>query len=95
MLEWSGAWGRYPAAAALFAFVAPSWRTRSPATREPWRSRSRSTRTGRSREWRSSDATATRHGEGFAVAFGLLARMAPFAARNGSVVARWPFAGCR
>ena len=35
----------------------------------------------------------TRNGEGFAVAFGLLARIAPFAVRDGSVVVRWPFTG--
>ena len=35
----------------------------------------------------------TRYGEGFAVAFGLLARIAPFAARNGRAVIRWPFTG--
>ena len=35
----------------------------------------------------------TRYGEGFAVAFGLLARIAPFAAREGRVVVRWPFTG--
>jgi len=35
----------------------------------------------------------TKHGEGFAVAFGLLARIAPFAVRDGSVVVRWPFTG--
>ena len=94
VLEWSGAWGRYPAAAALFAFVALELAHPQPGyPRTSRRSRSRSTRTGRSREWRSSDATATSARGGFAVAFGLLARMAPFAARNGSVVARWPFAG--
>jgi hypothetical protein len=35
----------------------------------------------------------TRGGEGFAVAFRLLARIAPFAVRDGSVVIRWPFTG--
>ena len=35
----------------------------------------------------------TRCGEGFAVAFGLLARIAPFAVRDGRVVVRWPFTG--
>ena len=35
----------------------------------------------------------TRGGEGFAVAFGLLARIAPFAARDGSLVVRWPLTG--
>jgi hypothetical protein len=35
----------------------------------------------------------TRNGEGFAVAFELLGRIAPFAVRDGSVVLRWPFTG--
>ena len=35
----------------------------------------------------------TRDGEGFAVAFSLLARIAPFAVRDGVVVVRWPFTG--
>ena len=35
----------------------------------------------------------TRRGEGFAVAFGLLARIGPFAVRDGRVVVRWPFTG--
>jgi hypothetical protein len=35
----------------------------------------------------------TRQGEGFAVAFGLLARISPFAARDGAVVVRWPLTG--
>ncbi len=35
----------------------------------------------------------TRGGEGFAVAFSLLARIAPFAARDGRLVVRWPFTG--
>jgi hypothetical protein len=35
----------------------------------------------------------TRTGEGFAVAFGLLARIAPFAVRDGAIVVRWPLTG--
>jgi uncharacterized membrane protein YwzB len=35
----------------------------------------------------------TRSGEGFAVAFGLLARIAPFAVRDGAIVVRWPLTG--
>ena len=35
----------------------------------------------------------TRCGEGFAVAFELLSRIAPFAVRDGRVVVRWPFTG--
>lgn len=34
-----------------------------------------------------------RGGEGFAVTFSLLARMAPFAARDARLVVRWPFTG--
>lgn len=34
-----------------------------------------------------------RNGEGFAVYFGLLARMAPLATRDGRLVVRWPFSG--
>ena len=37
--------------------------------------------------------TWTRCGEGFAVAFALFARIAPFAARDGPLVLRWPFTG--
>jgi len=35
----------------------------------------------------------TRYGEGFAVMFQLLSRIAPFAVREGRVVIRWPFTG--
>jgi len=35
----------------------------------------------------------TENGEGFAVYFGLLARIAPFGERDGRLVARWPFTG--
>jgi hypothetical protein len=34
--------------------------------------------------------TWTRCGEGFAVAFGLLARIAPFTVRDGAIAVRWP-----
>ena len=37
--------------------------------------------------------TWTRGGEGFAVAFGLLARIAPFAVRDGAIIVRWPLTG--
>jgi hypothetical protein len=37
--------------------------------------------------------TWTRGGEGFAVAFELLSRIAPFALRDGSIVVRWPLTG--
>ena len=35
----------------------------------------------------------TKGGEGFAVAFSLLSRIAPFAVRDGAIVVRWPFVG--
>ncbi len=35
----------------------------------------------------------TENGEGFAVYFGLLARIAPFGTREGKLVVRWPFTG--
>jgi hypothetical protein len=38
-------------------------------------------------------AAWTRQGEGFAVAFELLSRIAPFAVRDGRVVVRWPLTG--
>ena len=94
VLEWSGAWGRYPAAAALFAFVALEL-----AHPQPGYPRTLAIAIALYSYWALAGMAVfgrdawTRHGEGFAVAFGLLARMAPFAARNGSVVARWPFAG--
>lgn len=37
--------------------------------------------------------TWQRYGEGFAVYYGLLARIAPFAVRDGRLVVRWPFSG--
>ncbi|MGH3077429.1 MAG: fenitrothion hydrolase [Gaiellaceae bacterium] len=94
VLEWSGAWGRYPAAAALFAFVALEL-----AHPQPDYPRTLAIAIALYSYWALAGMAVfgrdawTRHGEGFAVAFGLLARIAPFAARNGSVVVRWPFTG--
>jgi hypothetical protein len=94
VLEWTGRWGRYPAAGALFAFVALELAHPRPAY-----PRTLAIATALYSYWALAGmaiygrAAWTRYGEGFAVAFGLLARIAPFAARDGSVVVRWPFTG--
>jgi hypothetical protein len=94
VLEWTGRWGRYPAAAALFAFVALELAHPRPAY-----PRTLGIAVALYTYWALAGMAVygrdpwTRHGEGFAVAFGLLARMAPFAVRDGSVVVRWPFTG--
>jgi len=94
VLQWSGAWGRIPGAAALFAFVALELTKPSPdyprtlaiaiALYSYW-------------AWAGMAVYGrdawTRYGEGFAVMFELLSRIAPFAARGGRVVIRWPFTG--
>ena len=94
VLESSGSWGRYPAAAALFAFVALELAHPRPAypgtlgiaiaLYSYWALGGMAIY-GRD-AW-------TRSGEGFAVAFGLLARIAPFAVRDGAIVVRWPLSG--
>jgi hypothetical protein len=94
VLEWSGRWGRFPAAAALFAFVALELAHPRPAY-----PRTLAIAVALYSYWALAGMAVygrdawTRCGEGFAVAFGLFARMAPFAAREGSVVVRWPFTG--
>jgi hypothetical protein len=94
VLEWSGRWGRYPAAAALFAFVALELTNPRPAY-----PRTLAIALALYSYWALAGMAVygrdawTRGGEGFAVAFGLLARIAPFAVREGSVVLRWPFTG--
>ena len=94
VLEWTGRWGRYPAAAALFAFVALELAHPRPAY-----PRTLGIAVALYTYWALAGMAVygrdpwTRYGEGFAVAFGLLARMAPFAVRDGSVVVRWPFTG--
>ena len=94
VLEWSGRWGRYPAAAALFAFVALELAHPRPAY-----PRTLAIAVALYSYWALAGMAVygrdawTRYGEGFAVAFGLFARMAPFAVREGSVVVRWPFTG--
>jgi hypothetical protein len=87
-------YGRYPAALALFAFVALELAHPRPAY-----PRTLGVAAALYTYWALAGMTVfgrdawTRCGEGFAVAFGLLARMAPFAVRDGRVVVRWPFAG--
>lgn len=94
VLEWTGRWGRFPAAAALFAFVALELAHPRPAY-----PRTLGIAVALYTYWALAGMAVygrdpwTRHGEGFAVAFGLLARMAPFTVRDGSVVVRWPFTG--
>lgn len=94
VLEWTGRWGRYPAALALFSFVALEL-----ANPRPFYPRTLGIATALYTYWALAGMAVygrdawTRYGEGFAVAFGLFARMAPFAVRDGSVVVRWPFTG--
>jgi hypothetical protein len=94
VLEWPDRLGRYPAAVALFAFVALELANPRPAYPRTlaiaialysyWALAGMAVY-GR-QEW-------TRHGEGFAVAFELLSRIAAFAVREGRVVVRWPLTG--
>lgn len=90
--QWT--WGRYPAAVALFAFVALELAHPSPAA-----PRTLGIAVCLYTYWALAGMavygreTWTRYGEGFAVAFGLIARIAPFAVRDRQVVARWPFSG--
>ncbi len=94
VLEWSGRWGRYPAAAALFAFV--TLELAHPDAAHP---PTLGVATALYSYWALAGMAVygrdawTRYGEGFAVAFGLLARMAPFVARDRSIAIRWPFTG--
>jgi hypothetical protein len=94
VLEWPGRWGRYPASVALFAFVALELTNPRPAY-----PRTLAIAVALYSYWALAGMAVygrdawMRGGEGFAVAFGLLARIAPFAPRGGSVVVRWPFTG--
>jgi hypothetical protein len=94
VLEWTGRMGRYPAAVALFSFV-----TLELAHPRPAYPRTLGIAVALYTYWALAGMAVygrdawTRYGEGFAVAFALLARIAPFAARDGSVVVRWPFTG--
>ena len=94
VLEWSGRWGRYPAAAALLSFVALELADPRPAY-----PRTLAIAIALYTYWALAGMAVygrdawTRGGEGFAVAFELLSRIAPFAVREGRVVVRWPFTG--
>ncbi|MGH3111135.1 MAG: fenitrothion hydrolase, partial [Gaiellaceae bacterium] len=86
--------GRYPAAVALFAFVALELAHPRPAY-----PRTLGVAVALYSYWALAGMavfgrdTWTRSGEGFAVAFELLSRIAPFAVREGAVVVRWPLTG--
>jgi hypothetical protein len=94
VLEWSGRWGRYPAAAALLSFVALELANPRPAY-----PRTLAIAIALYSYWALAGMAVygreawTRGGEGFAVMFELLSRIAPFATREGRVVVRWPFTG--
>ncbi|HXG75654.1 MAG TPA: hypothetical protein VNJ53_03700 [Gaiellaceae bacterium] len=94
LLEWPVRLGRYPAAVALFAFVALELAHPRPAA-----PRTLGLAIALYTYWALAGMAVygrdpwTRHGEGFAVAFGLLARLAPLAVRDGRVVVRWPVTG--
>ena len=94
VLDWTGRWGRYPASAALFTFVALELAHPRPAY-----PRTLAVAIALYTYWALAGMAVygrepwTRNGEGFAVAFGLLSRIAPFAVRDRSVVVRWPFTG--
>ena len=84
MLDWTGAGAGIPAAVALFAFVALELAHPRPAY-----PRTLGIAIALYTYWALAGMAVygrdawTRYGEGFAVAFGLLARIAPFAVRDG------------
>jgi hypothetical protein len=86
--------GRYPAALALFAFVALELAHPRPAA-----PRTLAIAISLYTYWALAGMAVygreawTRGGEGFAVMFHLLSRIAPFAVRDGRLVVRWPFTG--
>src|SRR5262249_31447991 len=94
VLEWTDRWGRYPAAGALFSFVALELANPRPAY-----PRTLAIAIALYSYWALAGMAVygrdawTRHGEGFAVAFEFLSRIAAFAVREGRVVLRWPFTG--
>ena len=94
VLEPSERLGRYPAALALFAFVALELAHPRPAY-----PRTLGVAVALYSYWALAGMALfgrepwTRRGEGFAVAFELLARIAPFAVRDGRIVVRWPLTG--
>ena len=94
VLEWTGRYGRYPAAVALFSFVALELANPRPAY-----PRTIAIAIALYSYWALAGMAVygrdawTRGGEGFAVAFELLSRIAPFAVREGRLTVRWPFTG--
>ncbi len=94
VLEWNGRWGRYPAAAALFSFVALELANPRPAY-----PRTLAIAIALYSYWALAGMAVygreawTRGGEGFAVMFELLSRIGPFAVRDGRLMVRWPFTG--
>ena len=86
--------GRYPAAVALFSFVALEL-----AHPRPGDPRVLGVAVALYTYWALAGMAVfgrdawTSGGEGFAVAFGLLARIAPFTVREGQIALRWPFTG--
>jgi len=94
VLESSWRYGRYPAALAVFAFVALELAHPRPAY-----PRTLGVAIALYSYWALAGMAVfgrdawSKGGEGFAVAFSLLARIAPFAVRDGAIVVRWPFAG--
>jgi hypothetical protein len=94
VLAGSGSETRYAAAAALFAFVALELAHPRPA--DP---RTLAVAIIVYSAWALGGMALygrdawTRRGEGFAVAFGLLARMAPVVVREGRLRVRWPLTG--
>ena len=94
VLQWSGRWGRYPAAAALFSFVALELTNPRPAY-----PRTLAIAIALYSYWALAGMAVygreawSRGGEGFAVMFQLFSRIAPFAVRDSRVIVRWPFTG--
>jgi hypothetical protein len=94
ILDSPARFGRYPAAVALFAFV-----TLELAHPRPAYPRTLGVAIALYSYWALSGMAIfgrdawTRHGEGFAVAFALLSRMAPFTVRDGRIAVRYPFTG--
>jgi hypothetical protein len=94
LLDPTERFGRYPAALALFAFVALELAHPRPAY-----PRTLGVAAALYTYWALAGMavfgrdTWTRTGEGFAVAFSLLSRLAPFTVRDGRIIVRWPVTG--
>ena len=94
VLEWTDQWGRYPAAGALFSFVALELANPRPAY-----PRTLAIAIALYSYWALAGMAVygreawTSSGEGFAVAFEFLSRISAFAVRESRVVLRWPFTG--